>query len=160
MTPGLTLPARLLQSPRVGFGLTVVALVGLASTGTGVLVAHGTKQLQPQVRQLVPPATAPSAAPLVVDRAPGTFLPPPVRTVRVVIPVVVREQAPEAVASPPPVVGVGPVVPTVPELPPVVLPPVVVPPPVVTPATDGKHKKPHPAHPSDRGKHLGQKKHA
>jgi hypothetical protein len=148
----------------VGFGLTTLALVGLASTGTGLLVAHGTSQLQPPVQHVVPPVPSPPAlTPVVVDRAPGTFRPP----VRVVTPVSLPDPGRGAVLPPPPAVAeppaVGPVVlpPVVlpPVAPPVVEPPVLPPGPVLSPDTDGGKKKPHPAHPDDRGKHLGQLKH-
>jgi hypothetical protein len=159
---GLSLPARVLQSPRVGFGLTTLALVGLASTGTGLLVSHGTSQLQPPVQHVVPTQAPPPLTPVVVDRAPGTFrpsVPSRPRVVRVVVPAAPQQDR-GAVTAPPAVVDVPPVV----DLPPVVGPPVVVPPvlppgPVLTPSAHGGKKKPHPPHPDDNGKHLGQQKH-
>ena len=161
MADGLSLSARVLQSPRVGFGLTTLALVGLASTGTGLLVAHGTSQLQPPAQHVVPPTPIPpSLTPVVVDRAPGTFRPaaPPVRVVRVVVPVPAPQQDQGAVTAPPPAVDEPVAMPPV-AGPPVVVPPVLPPGPVVTPDLGGGKKKPHPAHPDDNGKHLGQLKH-
>jgi hypothetical protein len=164
-----SLPARVLQTPRVGFGLTTAALVALASGGTGVLVAHGTSQLQPPAPHLLPsqPSSPPTSAPVLVPGSPGSLALPPAlidRTARGIHRALTQGSSREPrrvrlplVDAPPPetVVVTPPVLPPV--LPPVVLPPVA-PPPVVTPSLGGK-KKPHPAHPDDRGKHLGQEKH-
>ena len=172
------LPA--LKSSRLGVGITTVALVALASGTTGVLVSHGTKQLQVPPRHTGPQtqAQAPARTPaVVVDRAPGSITLPPPQHAR-------APQLPGPSARGPvvqvPVVPVPPVVPPVvePPAPPVEVPPVVGPPvepPVVEPPVDGpvvepdvhgaKHHgkpavKPHVGQQhEDNGKHLGQLKH-
>jgi hypothetical protein len=166
---GPSLPARVLQNPRVGFGVTTVALVALASTGTGLLVAHGTKQLQPPPVISLPTPAVEAGPPVLVPRAPGTLRPPVARPVvapRVVVPAAQPLPVLEPVPAPtpdvtpvvePPVVE-PPVVPP-PVVEPPVVPPPVVEPPVVSPDVKGHGKKAHPAHPEDNGKHLGQKKH-
>ena len=152
--------ARVLHSPRLGFGAATAALVALASSGTGLLVAHGTNQLQPPAPNLeTPQSPSPAGAPVVVDRAPGSLALPPALldgTARAIhraltaAPRTTRRTvtAPLVPAAPPEVVVV---------VPPVV-PPVVVPPPVLDPDVSGSHGKGHHAH-SDNGKHLGQLKH-
>jgi len=171
VTDGPSAPLRALHTSRVGFGVTTAALVALASSGTGLLVSHANKQLQPATPHALPPlAPSPPAAPVLVDRAPGSLvLPSPLvdGTARAIHRALVSAPrqtrrtitGPLVPVSPPEVVVVPPVV-----VPPVAPPPVV-PPPVLGPSVDpggkpGKHdKKPHPAHPDDHGKHLGQLKH-
>jgi hypothetical protein len=171
------LPA--LKSSRLGVGITTLALVALASGTTGVLVAHGTKQLQNPPRHTGPQtqAQAPSRAPaVVVDRAPGSLtLPPPHRPAQlpapstgapdVQVPVVPAPPAVPPVVEPP----VTPPVEVPPVLGPPVEPPVVEPPdggPVVEPAGHGAKHHGKPAvtphvgkQHEDNGKHLGQIKH-
>jgi hypothetical protein len=172
------LPA--LKSSRLGVGITTVALVALASGTTGVLVAHGTKQLQAPPRHTGPQtqAQAPARTPaVVVDRAPGSLILPPqharapqlpgpsARRPVVQVPVVPAPPVEPPVVEPP----VTPPVEVPPVLGPPVEPPVVEPPaggPVVEPAGHGaKHHgkpavKPHVGKQhEDNGKHLGQLKH-
>jgi hypothetical protein len=172
---GSSLSQRLLQSPRVGFALTTAALVVLASGGTALLVSHGTSQLQPAAPRSFPPRSAsPAAGPVLVERAPGSFAPPQVHAI-------VPAAAPALLAAPPrssisvqllpPVPVPVPVPPSAPASvppalepqavapPPVVALPPVVEPPVLDRHTKAAHKKPHPSHPDDHGKHLGQHKH-
>ncbi|HUR51609.1 MAG TPA: hypothetical protein VMZ11_05760 [Mycobacteriales bacterium] len=113
---------------RIGFGVTTVALVALASASTGVLVSHGTRQLEPHAPQASVPLALPRPAPpVVVDRAPGSLAP---------VPAVHRPADLPAPVQGPPVV-VLPVLPVAPAVVPVVEPPVVEPPvvepPVVAP---------------------------
>jgi hypothetical protein len=169
------LPA--LKSSRLGFGVATVALVALATGTTGVLVAHGTKQLQPPATTAAPPVQLPGRTPpVVVDRAPGSLAPRPAQLPQ---PAQVPEQpvvAPPALSPAPPVeppVVAPPVAPPV-EGPPVEPPTVVVPPEVEPPfvapdldthgrswlshggpTADPHGKKPH----QNNGKHLGQVKH-
>lgn len=162
MPPGPFRPARVLYSPRFGFALTTLALAGLATTGTGLLVAHGTSQLQPPVSHaLVPAPLPPALTPVLVDRAPGSLLPTAPRSVRTVRVVTVVAAPRDTTRSGGPSVQLPHVVP--PHIPPVVVPPVTPPPvvePPVTPSLGGGKKKAHPAHPDDKGKHLGQQKHS
>jgi len=173
------LPPRVLQRPLVGFGLATVALVALVTGGTGLLLSHGARQLQPPAPLAVAPV-APSApsAPVVVRRPPGSIALPPPRVVGPVAlgpvaPVVEPEPAAPVVGPPaaPPVVA-PPVDPPAAVEPPAVEPPVAQPPvaepeerPGRQPRTPdvrrsdpkghGKAKE----HPHDRGRHLGQLKH-
>lgn len=173
-----SLPSRVLNSPRLGFGVTTVALVALASGGTGLLVAQGTKQLQPEAPQLAAPRTStPPARPVVVDRAPGSLLLPPAlvdgtaRAIhRALVPAPRQARrtvtAPLVPASPPEVVVVPPA-----SEPPVLEPPVLEPPvaeprvvapeiePDAKPGKTGKGHRSQPTHPGNKGKHLGQLKH-
>ncbi|MDP9182342.1 MAG: hypothetical protein M3P04_06145 [Actinomycetota bacterium] len=180
MTGRAPLSSRLLQSPRVGFGLTTLALVALASGGTSILVSHGTNQLQPDAPRVTPSRSpSPAAAPVLVERAPGSLLPTsltgrraparpaPVSRSETVAPQVVEVVPPQPVVVPVPVVAPPVVAPPVVE-PPVVEPPVVGPfiePPTVDPDTlrgsrpGRRAHPPHPPHPDDNGKHLGQLKH-
>ncbi len=68
---------RVVKSPRWGLGVMTFALAALASGGTGLLVSHGTQQLQPPAaRTPAPLVPSPATAPVVVDRAPGSVLLP------------------------------------------------------------------------------------
>ena len=159
------LPTRLLQSPKVGLGVTTAALVALATGGTSLLVSHGTRDLQPSAPVVAAPQVpGVPRTPVVVDHAPGSIALPPAHLVvrpRVVPPVPrpVPAVAPPVVAPvQPPVVAPPAVQPPVVQ-PPVVQPPVAPPPvlgPSVTPRRGGHV---HPDHPDDNGKHLGQLKH-
>lgn len=135
------LPARALQRPLVGFGLTTAALVVLVTGGTGLLLSQGARQLQPPAPRAVAPG-APSApsAPVVVRRAPGSVaLPPPsagsvaLGPVAPVVDLAVPEVAPavppteQAPADQPPVAEPPAAEPPAAE-PPVVEPPVAEPP--------------------------------
>jgi hypothetical protein len=166
------LPSRLLQSPRVGLGVTTAALIALATGGTSLLLSQATNQLQPQApHAAAPPLLRPDRVPVVVDRAPGSVpvagspVVGPARVSRPAAPVT----APPAAADPlvpvvPPVVIV-PEVPVLPDLqPPVEEPPVAGPPaeepPVLDPDVTGERGRGgnRPPHPDDQGKHLGQLK--
>jgi hypothetical protein len=156
------LPSRILQSPKVGLGVTTAALIALTTTGTTLLLSHGTRDLrQPSPVVAAPQPSLVPRAPVVVDRAPGSITVPGPRTV------VVRPVAPQPVVVVPDVPAPpveGPVITPPVVTPPVVTPPVVeppvVPPPVVDPDVKPGHgHRAHPAHPDDHGKHLGQLKH-
>jgi hypothetical protein len=163
------LPSRILQNPRVGLGVTTAALVALATGGTSLLVSHGTRQLQPVPPVAAAPQASPLAhAPVVVDRAPGSIALPPAHPAAV-RPVASRPASDVPVARPdvpvappveqPPSVTVPPVTePPVTE-PPVTEPPVTEPPVLEPDISPGHGRHPHPDHPQDRGKHLGQLKH-
>jgi hypothetical protein len=61
-----------IHGPRIGFGLTTLALAVLASAGTGVLVSEGARQLEPSAPSVLPADPEPTpVTPLVVRRAPG-----------------------------------------------------------------------------------------
>lgn len=177
MTGRLPLSSRLLQSPRVGFAMTTVALVALSSGTTGILVSHGASQLQPVVPHVVPSrAPSPHATPVLVERAPGSLLPHSITGVRqparpAAAPARVVDVAPTTpIVVPVPVVEPPVVTPPVPG-PPVLGPPVVDPgvvePPVVagpilepnTKPNTNPGRRAHKPHPEDNGKHLGQLKH-
>jgi hypothetical protein len=155
------LPSRILQSPKVGLGVTTAALVALATGGTTLLLTHGTRDLRtPAPVTAAPQPSAVPRSPVVVDRAPGSISLPPSRPV--VVRPVAQQPAVAVPAVPAPPVEVPVVTPPVqgpPVTPPVVVPPVV-PPPVLGPDTElGHGHRAHPAHPDDHGKHLGQLKH-
>jgi hypothetical protein len=138
------LPA--LKFSRVGIGVTTVALVALASAGTGILVSHGTKQLAQQPSQRVPsvapaPRVPPTAPPVLVDRAPGSFALPPVTLRPVQAPPVAGPPLPAPFAPLPGVVVPGAVVPPA-VTPPDVAPPVVTPPDVTPPDVTPPDVKP------------------
>ena len=62
---------------RLALGATTVALVGLASAGTGLLISHGTKTLEAPPTALPSRSTVghpPAVGGLVVPRVPGSFV--------------------------------------------------------------------------------------
>lgn len=70
---------RVQATSKLAFGATTAALVTLASGGTAVLVSHGTSAMSgptslPSGKLLTDPSTA--TGPVVVDRAPGSYVPP------------------------------------------------------------------------------------
>jgi hypothetical protein len=120
-----------LKESRAGIVLTTFALVALASAGTGILVSHSAKQLTQQPRTTATTAArAPQlptvAPPVLVDRAPGTFVLPPAARPPPPAP---HPQHPAP--QPPRPRALGPVA-----LPPVVEPPLVEPPVVEPPVLE------------------------
>lgn len=64
---------------RLVIGATTVALIGLSTVGTSVLVDNGTRTLNPDGPRALPrtpSSPAPSPGPLVVARPAGSFVPP------------------------------------------------------------------------------------
>jgi hypothetical protein len=158
---------------RLVIGATTVALVGLATVGTSVLVDNGARTLDPG-RSPVPPRTlssAPPPGPLVVGRPAGSYEPP----VRPLGPTALPRVAPVPVVALPPLTVVPvsqPEPPSGPAMLPRVLPgtpgptptPTPTPAPTETPDTHGKSHSPKPAHEHDEhgdhghhdhGKHKG-----
>ncbi len=166
---------------RLVIGATTVALVGLASAGTAVLISNGTGTLAPHRSTTPSPATTSPrpAPPLFVQRPPGSVSPtttrqvtPPLTTVAAPVRVPATAE-PAASADPDRQVAVAvhnpaPLPQPVPE-PSAPSGPVLVP--SVQPPAEWLGRKPHPAHPvhpvhpvhpphpDDNGKHLGQGKH-
>lgn len=121
---------------RLALGATTVALVGLASAGTGLLISHGTKTLEAPPTALPSRSTVghpPAVSGIVVPRVPGTFVaarrsPAPAARPVVALPALLFP------ALTPVVAPIAPGVAPVPPVPPVV--PVVSPTDLVTVVTD------------------------